>query len=85
VGLERGPLSLVSAVEELLKRKISCSGLEIREYVRGDPSRLPRVTLCLQNVGTNLADKRRSLGRYSSFANLGHGVLYEKVESTRTY
>jgi hypothetical protein len=32
VGLERGPLSLVSTVEELLGRKSSGSGLENREY-----------------------------------------------------
>jgi hypothetical protein len=32
VGLERGPLSLVSTTEELLRRKSSGSGLEIREY-----------------------------------------------------
>jgi hypothetical protein len=34
VGLERGPLSLVSAIEELLGRNNSGSGLEIREYGR---------------------------------------------------
>jgi hypothetical protein len=34
VGLERGPLSLLSTTEELLERKCSCSGLEIREYGR---------------------------------------------------
>jgi hypothetical protein len=34
VGLERSPLSLVSAIEELLERKRSGSGLEIREYGR---------------------------------------------------
>jgi hypothetical protein len=39
VGLERGPLSLVSTIEELLGRKSSGSGLEIREYGCGDPSR----------------------------------------------
>jgi hypothetical protein len=39
VGLERGPLSLVSTTEELLGRKGSGSGLESREYGRGDPSR----------------------------------------------
>jgi hypothetical protein len=32
VGLEWGPLSLVSAIEELLGRNSSCSGLENREY-----------------------------------------------------
>jgi hypothetical protein len=34
VGLERGPLSLVSTTEELLGRNISGSGLEKREYGR---------------------------------------------------
>jgi hypothetical protein len=38
VGLERGPLSLVSTIEELLGRKRSGSGLESREYGRRDPS-----------------------------------------------
>jgi hypothetical protein len=39
VGLERGPLSLVSTTEELLDRKVSGSYLENREYGRRDPSR----------------------------------------------
>jgi hypothetical protein len=39
VGLERGQLSLVSTIGELLGRKSSGSGLEIREYGRRDPSR----------------------------------------------
>jgi hypothetical protein len=34
LGLERGPLSLVSAIQELLVRKSSGSGLENREYGR---------------------------------------------------
>jgi hypothetical protein len=38
-ALERDTLSLVSATEELLGRKSSSSGLEIREYGRRDPSR----------------------------------------------
>jgi hypothetical protein len=38
VGLKRGPLSLVGTIEELLERKNSGSGLEIREYSRRDPS-----------------------------------------------
>jgi hypothetical protein len=37
VGLERGPLSLVSTIEELLERKGSGSGLESREYGSRDP------------------------------------------------
>jgi hypothetical protein len=37
VGLERGPLSLVSTVEELLGRNSSGSGLERRKYGRRDP------------------------------------------------
>jgi hypothetical protein len=40
VGLEPGPLSLVSTIEELLERKSSGFGLENR-----DPSRWPRGTL----------------------------------------
>jgi hypothetical protein len=39
VGLERGPLSFVSTIEELLERKSSGSGLENREYGSRDPSR----------------------------------------------
>jgi hypothetical protein len=39
VGLERGPLSLVTIIEELLQRNSSGSGVEIREYGRRDPSR----------------------------------------------
>jgi hypothetical protein len=45
VGLERGPLSFVSATEELLERKSSGSGLENREYGRRDPSLWPHGTL----------------------------------------
>jgi hypothetical protein len=39
VGLELGPLSLVSITEEPLDRKNSGSCLEKREYGRRDPSR----------------------------------------------
>jgi hypothetical protein len=48
--LERGPLSLVSTIEELLGRKSSDSGLEIWEYGRRDPSRWPRCTLYPQKL-----------------------------------
>jgi hypothetical protein len=39
VGLERGPLILVSTIEELLERNSTGSGLESREYCRGDSLR----------------------------------------------
>jgi hypothetical protein len=39
VGLERGPLSLVITMEELLERRSNDSGLEKRNYGRRD---LPR-------------------------------------------
>jgi hypothetical protein len=39
MGLQRGPLSLVSTIEDLLGRNSSGSGLENREYGRGYPSR----------------------------------------------
>jgi hypothetical protein len=55
VGLEQGPLSLVSTSEELLERKSSGPSLERREYGRSEPSRLPRGTLFPQ-VGINFAD-----------------------------
>jgi hypothetical protein len=50
VGMERGPLSLVSTTEELLGRNSSGFGLEIWEYGCRDPSRWPHGTLYLQNL-----------------------------------
>jgi hypothetical protein len=63
VGLERGPLSLVSTIEELLKRKSSGSGLENREYGSRDPSRRPRGTLYPQKLAiTSPRSGGRSVG-----------------------
>jgi hypothetical protein len=50
VGLERGPLSLVSIIEELLERKSSGYDLEIWEYGRRDSSRWPRGTFYPQKL-----------------------------------
>jgi hypothetical protein len=50
VSLERGPLSLSSTIEELLRRKSSCSCLEIRENGLRDPSRWPRGALYPQKL-----------------------------------
>jgi hypothetical protein len=55
VGLERGPLSLVSTIEELLGRNSSGSDLETREYGRRVPLRWPRGTLYLQNFALTSA------------------------------
>jgi hypothetical protein len=63
VGLERGSLSFVSTVEELLERKSSGSGLENREYGRRDPSGLPRCTLYLHKLTlTSPTSGGRSVG-----------------------
>jgi hypothetical protein len=50
VGLERDPLILASATEELLGRKSSGSGLEIRDYGHWDPSHCPRGTFYQQTL-----------------------------------
>jgi hypothetical protein len=50
VGLEWGPLSLVSTIEELLGRNSSGSDLENWEYSRGDLLRWPRDTLYPQKL-----------------------------------
>jgi hypothetical protein len=51
VGLERGPLSLMSTIEELLGRESSSSSLEIQEYGRRDLSFWPLGTLYPHKLG----------------------------------
>jgi hypothetical protein len=58
VGLKRGPLSLVSTIENLLGRNNSGSGLESREYYSGDPTRQPISA----KVGTMTTSGGRSVG-----------------------
>jgi hypothetical protein len=63
VGLQRGPLSLMSTTEELIVRKSSRSGLESREYGRKDTSRWPRDTLYPQKLAlTSQTIGGRSVG-----------------------
>jgi hypothetical protein len=54
VGLEWGPLSLMSTIEELLGRNSSGSSLENREYGRWDPLCWPRDTLYPQKLALTL-------------------------------
>jgi hypothetical protein len=74
VGLERGPLSLVSTIDPLLGRKSSGSGLENRDYGHRDPPRWPHDTPLSTKVGKNFTDKRWLLGWYSWHADYRHGV-----------
>jgi hypothetical protein len=74
VGLERGPLSILSTTEKVLDRKSCGSCLEIRKYGLRDPSRLPRGTPLCAKFDANFDDKRRSLGWYSSLSDSGNGV-----------
>jgi hypothetical protein len=75
VGLKQGPLSLVSTTEGLLGRKSSGCGLEIREYGRRDPSLTTWHSLSAK-FGNNFAVKLRSLGRYISLSDSGHGFFF---------
>jgi hypothetical protein len=66
-GLEWGPLSLVSTIEELLGRNSSGFSLEIREYGHGDLLHWPRDTLYPQRLAlTSLRSGGRSVGTVRS-------------------
>jgi hypothetical protein len=80
MGLEQRPLSLVSTTEELLGRNSRGSGLENREYGRGDPLRWPRDTLYPQKLAlTSPTSCGRSVGtvrlraKTTEFFLLGNG------------
>jgi hypothetical protein len=83
----------VSTTEELLERKSSGSGLENRKYGRWGFRRADYSTpLYPQKARTNFDDIRRSLDRYSSLADSGHGFslmiitlkIWRKIYTIRT-
>jgi hypothetical protein len=66
VGLEQGPLILVSTTEELLGRNISGSSIENREYGHGNPLSWPCDTLYLQKLAlTSPTSGGRSVGQFT--------------------
>jgi hypothetical protein len=83
VGLERVQLSLMSTTEELLGRNSSGSGLENREYGRGDPSHWPRGTLYPQKLAlTSPTGCGLSVGVVSLRTEATEFVLYNFYSSS---
>jgi hypothetical protein len=74
VGLERGSLSLVKITKELLEWKTSGSGSRKSRLTAVGIRCADNAAPVIRKVGTNYSDMLRWLGRYSSLADLSHGV-----------
>jgi hypothetical protein len=83
VGLERGPLSLVSTNEELLEWKSSGSGSRKPRNSRGDPLRWPRDTLYPHKLAlTSPTSGGRSVGIVISRTKATEFVLWGESACT---
>jgi hypothetical protein len=80
VGLERGPLSLVRIIEELLEWKSSGSGQENRINGRGDPLRWPRDTLYPQKLAQTSPTRGGLSVGIVRLRTKGHGVFLPQLE-----
>jgi hypothetical protein len=81
MSLERGPLSVVSTIEELPERKSSSSGLDIRNTAIGICHAYHEAP-SIHKAGSNFTDKLRSLSQYSSLVDSGYRVCIGWKELT---
>jgi hypothetical protein len=68
------------SIEEWLMRKLFKSSTSLAALTRR--ILLFHATPYIRKFGTNFADKRRSLDRYSSVADWSHGVLVHNISMT---